>query len=262
MPRDGRAWTLTFIDFGMMGEVTDSLRRGLQRLMIAVAARDGKGLVDSIQDVGVLLPSADTVELERAMTQLFARFGGMGFAELQQVDPRELRDFAMEFQDVVRSMPFQLPENFLLVIRAMSLTSGMCSGLDPKFNVWDAVEPYAGQLLRRAGWQRRAGDRRRRRCRSAGVYARLPRRLDELTTRLEKRQDRRRQRIARTARGASRAHGAPGRLGGALRRALHRRDAGGARCPDLRDRPQGRRRFPRCFTPCSRESWAGAGRPD
>ena len=28
----GRAWTLTFIDFGMMGEVTDSLRRGLQRL--------------------------------------------------------------------------------------------------------------------------------------------------------------------------------------------------------------------------------------
>src|SRR5687768_2469298 len=97
--RDGRAWTLTFIDFGMMGEVTDSLRHGLQRLMIAVASRDSKALVESIHEVGVLLPSADSAELERAMTQLFARFGGMGLAELQQVDPRELRDFAMEFGD-------------------------------------------------------------------------------------------------------------------------------------------------------------------
>ncbi len=180
----GRDWTLTFIDFGMMGEVTEELRRGLQRLMIAVASRDGKGLVDSIQDVGVLLPSADTVELERAMSQLFARFGGMGFAELQQVDPRELRDFAVEFRDVVRAMPFQLPENFLLVIRAMSLTSGMCSGLNPKFNMWDAVEPYAAQLLRDQGGNVLQAFAKEA-LSTAGVYARLPRRLDELTTRLE-----------------------------------------------------------------------------
>ena len=84
----------TFIDFGMMGEVPDGLRRGLRRLLIAAASRDGKGMVDGIREVGVLLPSADTAELERAMTQLFARFGGMGFAELQEVDPREFRAFA------------------------------------------------------------------------------------------------------------------------------------------------------------------------
>ena len=49
---------------------------------------------------------------------------------------------------MVRSLPLQLPENMLLLIRAVSLTSGMCSGLDPAFNVWDAAEPYAGRLLR------------------------------------------------------------------------------------------------------------------
>ena len=82
------------------------------------------------------------------MTKLFARFGGMGFAELQEVDPREFRAFAVEFGDVVRSLPFQLPENFLLIVRAMSLTSGMCSSLDPAFNIWNAVEPYSAQLIR------------------------------------------------------------------------------------------------------------------
>ncbi|NYF29340.1 AarF/ABC1/UbiB kinase family protein [Microbacterium sp. JAI119] len=144
----GRGFRLTFIDFGMMAEIPASLRDGLRTLLIAVAGRDSRGLVAAAQEIGVLLPSADTAELERALTTLFARFGGMGFAELSKVDPREFRDFAEEFGDMVRSLPLQLPENMLLLIRAVSLTSGMCSGLDPAFNVWDAAEPYAGRLLR------------------------------------------------------------------------------------------------------------------
>jgi len=145
---DGRTWTLTFIDFGMMGQVPDQLRAGLRRIVIAVAARDGKGLVAGIQQIGVLLPGADTTELERALTELFARFGGMGFGELQDVDPREFRDFAEDFGETVRALPVQLPENFLLITRAISLTSGVCSALDPAFNIWHAIEPFAQKLLR------------------------------------------------------------------------------------------------------------------
>ncbi|KIC65674.1 ABC1 kinase family protein [Pseudarthrobacter phenanthrenivorans] len=177
-------WKLTFIDFGMMGEVTAGTRTGLRKLLIAAAARDGKGLVAAINDVGVLMPSADSVALERAMTQLFARFGGMGFAELREVDPREFRDFAVEFGDVVRSLPFQLPENFLLIIRAMSLTSGVCSALDERFNLWDSVEPYAAQLLR----DERGNllqDAARQAVEAAGTALRLPGRLDALAGRLE-----------------------------------------------------------------------------
>jgi len=184
-PDDGQpAWRLTFIDFGMMGEVPPGLRRGLRRVLIAAASRDGKGLVDGIRDIGVLLPSADTIQLERAMTQLFSRFGGMGFAELQEVDPREFRAFAVEFGDVVRTLPFQLPENFLLIVRAMSLTSGMCSALDPAFNIWDAVEPYAQRLIREE-----SGSTAQALVREAGavaaVTARLPRRIDTLVSRFE-----------------------------------------------------------------------------
>ncbi len=180
----GRAWKFTFIDFGMMGEVPEVLRRGLRKLLIAAASRDGKGMVDGIREVGVLLPSADTAELERAMTKLFARFGGMGFAELQDVDPREFRAFAVEFGDVVRSLPFQLPENFLLIIRAMSLTSGMCSSLDPAFNIWNAVEPYSAQLVRAEGGNVVKAIAQQAMS-VAGIIARLPQRLDNLTTRFE-----------------------------------------------------------------------------
>ncbi len=177
------AWRLTFIDFGMMGEVTPELRDGLRRLLIAVAARDGRRLIESIQEVGILLPTADTADLEHAMAQLFDRFGGMGFAQLRKVDQREFRDFGEEFGMVVRSLPFQLPDNFLLVIRAMSLTSGVCSSLDPEFNIWDAIEPYATRLLRQEGGNAvRAAAREA--ASIAGITLRLPGRVDALITRI------------------------------------------------------------------------------
>nr|WP_256728936.1 AarF/UbiB family protein [Microbacterium oleivorans] len=181
---DQPAWLLTFIDFGMMGDISPSTRDALRTVLVAAAARDGRGLVDGISRVGALLPSADVRELERAMTQLFARFGGMGFAELKQVDPREFRDFAGEFGELARALPFQLPENFLLVVRAASLTSGVCTSIDPAFNLWDAVEPYAARLLREE-----RGDLMREVTRRAMGFAdvtmRLPQRLDGLITHLE-----------------------------------------------------------------------------
>lgn len=179
----GSAWRLTFIDFGMMGEVTDQLRDGLRKVLVAVAARDGRGLVAGIREAGILLPGADAMELERAMTQLFDRFGGMGFAQLKHVDPREFREFGDEFGRVVRSLPFQLPENFLLVIRAMSLTSGVCSALDPEFNIWDVIEPYATRLLREESGNALLAAAREV-VSVAGIAFRLPRRVDNLITRV------------------------------------------------------------------------------
>ncbi len=173
-------WRFTFIDFGMMGQVPDTLRRGLRQVLIAAASRDGRGMVNGIREVGVLLPSADTLELERAMTALFARFGGMGFAELAEVDPREFRAFASEFGDIVRTLPFQLPENFLLIVRAMSLTSGIASSLDPAFNIWDAVEPYSAKLIRDEG-----GNLLRDLGAQAMTLLRLPQRLDSLVTHID-----------------------------------------------------------------------------
>jgi predicted unusual protein kinase regulating ubiquinone biosynthesis (AarF/ABC1/UbiB family) len=177
-------WHLTFIDFGMMAEVPANLRDGLRTLLIAVAGRDSRGLVAAAKEIGVLLPSADTGELERALSALFARFGGMGFAELSKVDPREFADFADEFGDMVRSLPLQLPEHLLLLIRAVSLTSGMCSALDPTFNVWDAAEPYAGRLLRDESGNL-VQDFAQRAMKTAGVTMRLPDRIDAIITRVD-----------------------------------------------------------------------------
>ena len=169
----------------MMAEVPSELRDSLRTLVIAVAARDGRGLVEAAQQMGVLLPTADTGELERALTQLFARFGGMSFTELRDVDPSEFRDFAREFGDMIRALPFQLPEHLLLLIRAVSLTSGLCTSLDRDFNIWDAVQPYATRLLREESTGM-AQQLARQAVTNAAVAWRLPTRVDALITRMDR----------------------------------------------------------------------------
>lgn len=180
----GEAWHLTFVDFGMMGEISDSLRAGLRDFILAVVARDGRALVASLERLGVLLKGADTEELERAMSASFDRFGGMGVAELRAIDQRELEAFARQFGDTIRSLPFQLPESFLLLIRTISLISGVTSALNRDFNMWDAVDPFARAVL--SGSSSDLREVGRRALGYATTVARLPQRVDELVTRIDR----------------------------------------------------------------------------
>lgn len=49
------------------------------------------------------------------------------------------------------SMPFQLPHNLLLLGRTVAILSGMCTGLDPNFNLWNQLAPYAAKLMSEEG---------------------------------------------------------------------------------------------------------------
>jgi predicted unusual protein kinase regulating ubiquinone biosynthesis (AarF/ABC1/UbiB family) len=175
---------ITFVDFGMMGEITDELRNGLQKFMIALVSRDARACVVGMQKLGVLLPSADTVELERAVAALFERFGGVGVSELTQTDPEEFKQLAIEFSDLLRTLPFQLPEDFLLLFRSISLLSGVTSALNRNFNMWDAVDPFARTLLNGGGNStlRALG---REVVSFASTVAGLPSRIDSVLNRID-----------------------------------------------------------------------------
>jgi predicted unusual protein kinase regulating ubiquinone biosynthesis (AarF/ABC1/UbiB family) len=183
-PSTDQEWHLTYIDFGMMGAISDSLRAGLRDFILAAVGRDSRALVTSLERLGVLLNAADTEELERAMTALFDRFGGMGIAELQTIDQRELEAFGRQFGETVRALPFQLPESFLLLIRTISLVSGVTSALNRDFNMWDSVDPFARTILS-SGGKGALRDLPQQALTYAKTIARLPRRMDELAARIE-----------------------------------------------------------------------------
>jgi predicted unusual protein kinase regulating ubiquinone biosynthesis (AarF/ABC1/UbiB family) len=146
-----RDWQLTFVDFGMVGRVPENLRSGLREAVVAVGTQDGARLVRSFKTLDVLLPSADLHLIERASMAVFERFGGMSMGELREIDHAEMMSFGLQFRELMLNMPFQLPENLLLLGRTVAILSGMCAGLDPEFELWRSIGPYATKLVSEEG---------------------------------------------------------------------------------------------------------------
>ena len=140
-------WRLTFVDFGMVGHVPETLRAGLREALIAVGLQDAARLIRSFQTLNVLLPSADLKQLEQMSASMFDMFWGKSMEELRQLSPEDMFRFADRFRDLMFNMPFQLPQNLLLLGRTVAILSGMCTGLDAQFNLWNQLSPYATKLV-------------------------------------------------------------------------------------------------------------------
>jgi len=149
-------WQLTFVDFGMVGRVPSTVRAGARELVIGIGTRDAARLIRGYQLLGVLLPGADLELLARAEAHVFERFWGRSMSELRSMHREEMQQFADEFRELLYDMPFQLPQNLILAGRCVAILSGMCTGLDPQFNVWEGLMPVAQKLMAeeaKSGWQ-------------------------------------------------------------------------------------------------------------
>ena len=182
---DGRTdFSLVFVDFGMAGKITPNVVSGLRELVIAVVERDGARVIKAYQLMGVLLPGADTELLRQANERAFERFWGKTAPELMELRQTEAVEFLEEFRGLLYNNPFQLPENMILLGRALSILNGMCTGLDANFNLWQSVIPWAEKLVKAEGgaqwktWTAEAVDILR-------SVASLPRRTEAVLTRLE-----------------------------------------------------------------------------
>lgn len=152
----GREWQLVFVDFGMMGIVTPDQRAGLREMAIAITTQSASRAVLAYQMMGFLLPDANLTLIEKAGTNVFDRFWGKSTQELRDISIQEIIEFTQEYRDLMYDLPFQVPEDLLLLGRALSILSGMCAGLDPEFNVWTTMLPYAQELIAEEslnGWE-------------------------------------------------------------------------------------------------------------
>jgi predicted unusual protein kinase regulating ubiquinone biosynthesis (AarF/ABC1/UbiB family) len=140
-------WELALVDFGMMGVINPNTRQGLREMLVAIATRDTAKMIEAYKTLDVLLPDANLDLLERADQVLFERFWGKSYGELREISSQEVTEFLSEFRELVFNMPFQVPHDLIFLARAVGLLSGLCAGLDPHFNVWEHMAPYAQKIV-------------------------------------------------------------------------------------------------------------------
>jgi predicted unusual protein kinase regulating ubiquinone biosynthesis (AarF/ABC1/UbiB family) len=148
LPPEGRPFYLIYIDFGMTGKLTQQIVDGMVNTLIAVVSRDAKRLIQSYAELDLLLPGANLERLEQATKAAFDQVWGMDMSELRDVDYSVMQELGNEFNDLMFDMPFKMPQNFIYLARTMGILSGICTSLDPKFNVWQELQPYTEKMMR------------------------------------------------------------------------------------------------------------------
>jgi len=145
--KGGRSFYLIFIDFGMTGSLSREIAAGLINTLTAIVTRDSEKLVKSYGELGFLLPDADTERIEEATKAAFDQVWGLSMTDIKNVSYAEARDLGREFNDLLFAMPFQVPQDFIYLGRAMGILSGMATSLDPDFNPWSELQPYAQKMI-------------------------------------------------------------------------------------------------------------------
>jgi len=142
----GRPFYLIFVDFGMTGSLPREIADGIVDTLTAVIARDAHKMIQSYDKLGFILPGADLKRIEQAASAAFNEVWGLSMTEIRDMDYDRAANLATEFNDLIKSMPFYLPQDFIYLGRTVSILSGMSTQLDPEFNPWQELEPYAQRL--------------------------------------------------------------------------------------------------------------------
>jgi predicted unusual protein kinase regulating ubiquinone biosynthesis (AarF/ABC1/UbiB family) len=144
---DGRPFYLIFIDFGMAGTLTPQIVSGLIGTLQGVITRDAKKLIASYGELGFLLPGTDTERLEQATKAVFDQVWGLSMSQMSSMSFDSMAKIGDEFSDLLFTMPFQVPQDFIYLGRTVSILSGLCTSLDPDFNPWSEMQPYTQKMI-------------------------------------------------------------------------------------------------------------------
>jgi predicted unusual protein kinase regulating ubiquinone biosynthesis (AarF/ABC1/UbiB family) len=142
----GTPFRLVFVDFGMVATIPERVRPYFREYLIGFVTKDTSRMVRAYQGAGILLPGADLARLEQMESDLMERYSGLTMQEAREQAKNEWPELAHEYRDIIYDMPFQFPTDLLFAGRTLAILFGIATSLDPDFDPWKAVEPYARQM--------------------------------------------------------------------------------------------------------------------
>ncbi|GAB4213346.1 MAG: AarF/ABC1/UbiB kinase family protein [Synechococcales cyanobacterium] len=136
--------TVIFYDFGMMGRIKPDIKDRLLVTLSGIAAKDAEKVVQSLVDLGALVPSADMTPVRRSVQYMLDHFMEKPF-DGEMVSMNAITE---DLYQMAYDQPFRFPATFTFVMRAMTTLEGLGKGLDPDFNFLSVATPFLDDLMR------------------------------------------------------------------------------------------------------------------
>ncbi len=117
---------IEFVDFGMVGALTKSMKKAMKDLFLSFVTRDSETMVQALSHLGFIGEGANVSAIERGLSLLLEQFYGMTLGEARELAIPEVAD---EIGKLLYGQPFQIPAQFTFTGRAISTLVGVSTGL-------------------------------------------------------------------------------------------------------------------------------------
>jgi ubiquinone biosynthesis protein len=128
------------IDFGMVGEVDDTLRQRLGVLLAALTGHEVERLASALLDLSVVKRPVDRDQLRADLVGFVGLYRGRRLGEVN------VAGLASQLLALLRKHHLQLPQEIAVLLKFFLMVEGMGVRLDPEFNLGEVLGPYARQL--------------------------------------------------------------------------------------------------------------------
>ena len=135
---DGR---IGLIDFGMVGEVDDTLRHQLASVLAALTGHDVERLAKALLDLSMVKRPIDRDQFRTDLLLFMSLYRGRRLGEVN------VAKLASQLLTLLRKHRLQLPQEVASLLRFFLMVEGMGVRLDPDFNLGGFLGPYARQLI-------------------------------------------------------------------------------------------------------------------
>ncbi|MDX1976197.1 MAG: AarF/ABC1/UbiB kinase family protein [Pseudanabaenaceae cyanobacterium bins.68] len=137
--------SLVFYDYGMMAEVPALSRDQMVKSFLAILRKDTNGVVDTLLELGLIMPVGDLTPVKRIMKFVLDKFTE------KPVDVRAFEEMRSEIIALFESQPFRLPAKMTYVLKSLTTLDGIARILDPDYNFTAAAQPFVRSLAVQSG---------------------------------------------------------------------------------------------------------------
>ena len=172
----GVPFTLIFVDFGMVGQLTPVMMESMRSGVIGLATKDAERIVDSLDKMNMILPGTDRRLIVRGMQSLLRLSYNRTMREMTNLDVDVIFD---ETRDIIYNLPFQIPQDLLYLGRALSMVGGLATEICPDINLFEELRPFARMMIEREQQTGNWAERAQKELTDLGqIMLKLPRQMD------------------------------------------------------------------------------------
>ena len=146
---------IVLLDFGAVAPLSKDLREGIPRLIEAAVRNDTTEMITVLNAMGFLAQNRDAERMAEKMLTAVRNF----LQNEVKIEGFNLKDIQIDpFNNSILSLiqeiglngiagSVQVPKDYVLLSRTITLLMGLCNALDPTLNPFEVVRPYAKQFL-------------------------------------------------------------------------------------------------------------------